>query len=99
MQFAGASDDSFTVANPISKVLKRLSVAMTGSCTAVATSDTAPPDVSAGYLGISAEVGAGAIGIRDLRERDLVKIAGAVGTGIGIGDQPEQAVIEVYSMS
>jgi hypothetical protein len=25
-----------------------------------------------------------------------MKIAGAVGTGIGIGDQPAQAVIEVY---
>jgi len=94
--FAGASDDSFTLANPISKVLKRLSVAMTGSCTAAATSDTAQPDVSAGYLGISAEVAAAAIRMRDLHERDLMKIPGAVGTGIGIGDQPGQAVIEVY---
>ena len=94
--FAGASDDSFTLANPISKVLKRLKVAMTGSCTAAATSDTAQPDDSTGYLGISTEVAAAAISVRDRHERDLMKIPGAVGTGIGIGDQPGQAVIEVY---
>jgi hypothetical protein len=94
--FARAGDDSFTLANPISRVLKRLSVTMTGSCTAVATSDTAQPDVSAGDLGISAEVTAAVIRIRDRHERDLMKIPGAVGTGIGIGDQPGQAVIEVY---
>jgi Peptidase family S64 len=94
--FAGASDDSFTLANPISRVLKRLKVAMTGSCTAAATSDTAQPDDSVAYLGISTEDAAAAISIRDLHERDLMKIAGAVGTGIGIGDQPGQAVIEVY---
>jgi hypothetical protein len=100
--FAGALNDSFTLANPISGVLKRLSVAtsnvisMTGSCTAAATSDPAQPDASAGYLSISAEVAAAAIIVRDLHERDLMKIAGAVGTGISVGDQPGQAVIEVY---
>jgi hypothetical protein len=100
--FAGALDESFTLANPISKALKRLSVAsrsvisLTGSCTAATTADPAQPDASAGYLGISAEVAAAAIRVRDLHERDLMKIAGAVGTGIGIGDQPGQAVIEVY---
>jgi Peptidase family S64 len=94
--FAGASDDSFTLANPISKVLKRLNVAMTGSCTAAVTSDMVQPDVSARYLGISAEVATAAIGIRDRHERDLLKIAGAVGTGIGIGDQRGQSAIEVY---
>jgi hypothetical protein len=69
---------------------------MTGSCTAAATADTAQPDASAGYLGISAEVAAAAIRVRDLHGRDLMKIAGTVGTGIGVGDQPGQAVIEVY---
>ena len=100
--FAGSSDDSFTLANPISRVLKRLSTAtrdvisMAGSCTAAAISDTTEPDVSAGYLGISTDVAAAAISVRDLHERDLMKIPGFVGTGIGLGDQPGQAVIEVY---
>jgi hypothetical protein len=49
-----------------------------------------------GTSAFPAEVAAAAIRIRDLHERDLMKIAGAVGTGIGIGDQPAQAVIEVY---
>jgi hypothetical protein len=100
--FAGALNDSFTLANPISRVLKRLSTAtrdvisMVGSCTVAATSDTAQPDDSARYLNISTEVAAAAIRVRDRHEGDLMKIPVAIGTGIGVGDQPGQAVIEVY---
>jgi hypothetical protein len=100
--FAGANDDSFTLANPISKVLKRLSAAtsnvisMVGTCAAPATVGLAQSDTSAGYLALSTEIAAAAIRIRDQHERGLMKIAGAIGTGIGIGDQPGQAVIEVY---
>jgi len=72
-------------------------ISMVGSCTGAATPDTGQPDNSVGYLGISTEVAAAAIRVRDLHEGDLMKIQGAVGTGIGVGDQPpDQAVIEVY---
>jgi hypothetical protein len=54
--FAGADDDSFTLANPISSVLKRLSTAtrevisMVGSCTAAATQTPRSQIIRAGNL-------------------------------------------------
>ncbi len=92
--FAGTSDQSQTIANPISDVLTKLKVTMVGGCTAA----TAAPRASdeAGNIGMSKEVVDSAKAVRDRHEDQLMSIPGAVGTAIGIGDQPGQASIEVY---
>jgi hypothetical protein len=90
--FAGASDGSYTVANPISDVLSGLNVSMTGSCTPPAASDIA----LAGDIGMSKEAVQSGVAVRDRHEHELMSIPGAVGTGIGISDQPGQPAIEVY---
>ncbi len=94
--FAGSSDQTQTVANPISAVLSGLNVSMVGGCTPSAASSTAQADVEAGNVGMSKEVVAAATGVRDRHEDDLMRIPGAVGTGIGIGDEPGQPAIIVY---
>ncbi|HUY17737.1 MAG TPA: hypothetical protein VMV15_00810 [Candidatus Binataceae bacterium] len=99
--FAGANDDSFTLANRIGAVLRALSSApgalsMVGSCTTMATNDTDQPYDLAANLGLSNEAVKAATAVRDRHEADLMSIPGAVGTGIGVGDTPGQPVIEVY---
>ena len=94
--FAGSSDGSMTIANPITAVLDGLKVAMVGSCTTAATSDTTAPEVMAGNVGMSKDVVASAKAARDRHENELMSIPGAVGTGIGASDQPDQPAIVVY---
>jgi hypothetical protein len=94
--FAGSADGSMTIANPISAVLSGLNVTMVGSCTAAATSDTASADVLAASQGMSKEAVASAAAVRDRHEDELMSIPGAVGTGVGAGDQPDQPAIIVY---
>lgn len=94
--FAGSADGSVTIANPISEVLSDLGVSMVGSCTASEAPATAPADVLAANVGTSKEVVASAAAVRDRHEAQLMSIPGAVGTAIGIGDQPGQPAIEVY---
>ncbi len=94
--FAGSADGSVTIANPISAVLSQLDVSMVGSCTPAAVPDAAQADVLAANVGMSKEVVASATAVRDRHEDELMSIPGAVGTGIGIGDQPGQPAIEVY---
>ena len=94
--FAGSADGSMTVANPISAVLSGLNVTMVGSCTPAAASDTAQPDLLAGNVGMSKEVVDSATAVRDRHEDELMNIPGAVGTAIGMSDQPGKPAIEVY---
>jgi hypothetical protein len=47
-------------------------------------------------VGLAAEVVKSATAVRDQHEDSLMKIAGAVGTGIAASDQPGQAAIAVY---
>lgn len=94
--FAGSSDQSQTLANPISAVLSGLNVSMVGGCTSAATSQTAQADVEAENVGMSKEVAEAATAVRDRHENELMSIPGAVGTGIGLGDQPGQPAIEIY---
>ena len=94
--FAGSLDQTQTIANPIAAVLSGLSVSIVGSCTAAATFDTAPADVLAGDVGLSKEAVTSTTAIRDRHEDELMRIPGAVGTGIGMSDQPGQPAIEVY---
>jgi hypothetical protein len=94
--FAGSADGSTTVANPITAVLDGLKIAMVGGCTPAAAFDTAAPDVMAGNMGMSKDVVASATAVRDRHEDELMRIPGAVGTGIGAGDQPGQPAIVVY---
>ena len=94
--FAGSADGSTTVANPITAVLDGLKIAMVGSCTPAAALDTATPDVMAGNVGMSKNVVASATAVRDRHEDELMSIPGAVGTGVGAGDQPGQPAIVVY---
>lgn len=94
--FAGSADGSMTVANPISAVLSGLNVTMVGSCTPPAASDTAQPDLLAGNVGMSKEVVDSATAVRDRHEDELMNIPGAVGTAIGMSDQPGKPAIEVY---
>jgi hypothetical protein len=92
--FAGASDGSATLANPISDVLSGLGVTMVGSCGAAAVTpvgSTQSPDI-----GIANEAITSAAAVRAKHNVELMKIPGAVGTGIGIGDHPGQPAIEVY---
>lgn len=85
-----------TIANPISAVLSGLNVSMVGGCTAAPASSNAQADVEAGNAGMSKEAVASAIAVRDRHEDDLMRIPGAVGTGVGIGDEPGQPAIVVY---
>ncbi len=85
-----------TIANPISAVLSGLNVSMVGGCTPLAASNTAQADVEAGNVGMSKEAVASAIAVRDRHEDDLMRIPGAVGTGVGIGDEPGQPAIMIY---
>ncbi len=92
--FAGSSG-GFTVANPISTVLSALNVSMAGSCTP-AVSTLAHADAEAQSVGLSAEVVESAKAIRDRHEDTLMSVPGAVGTGIGAGDQSGQPAVEVF---
>ncbi len=94
--FAGSADQTQTIANPISAVLSGLNVTMVGSCTAAAASEPAPADVMAASQGMSKESVASAAAVRDRHEDELMSIPGAVGTGVGAGDQPGQPAIIVY---
>jgi hypothetical protein len=92
--FAGSADGSQTIANPISDVLSKLNVSMVGGCTA-ATSSPQASEV-AGNIGMSKTVTDSASAVRDRHEDQLMNIPGAVGTAIGISDQPGKPAIEVY---
>jgi hypothetical protein len=94
--FAGSADGSMTIANPISAVLSGLNITMVGSCTPAAASEPAPADVMAASEGMSKEAVASAAAVRDRHEDELMSIPGAVGTGVGAGDQPGQPAIIVY---
>ena len=92
--FAGSSS-GLTIANPITAVLSGLNVSMVGSCTP-AVSTLAQAAVEAQSVGLSTEVAESATAIRDRHEDVLMRIPGAVGTGIAAGDQAGQPEIEVY---
>ena len=94
--FAGSADGKFTFANPISEVLSGLGVTMVGTCSDALASEGDASDVSAAEVGISKEVVASTKAVRDRHEDQLMRIPGAVGSGIAAGDQPGQATIEVY---
>ena len=53
-------------------------------------------DAEAQSVGLSAEVVESAKAIRDRHEDTLMSVPGAVGTGIGAGDQSGQPAIEVF---
>ncbi len=94
--FAGSTDGTVTIANPISTVLSALNVSMVGSCTPSVASDSVNADVLAGSIGMTNEDVDSAKAVRDGHEDQLTSIPGAVGTAIGIGDEPGQPAIEVY---
>lgn len=94
--FAGTADGSITFANPISEVLSRLDVSMVGTCTDALASDAPSADSMAANVGVSKDVEASAKAVRDRHEDQLMKVPGAVGSGIAAGDQPGQAAIVVY---
>lgn len=92
--FAGSSDGSSTLVNPIGNVLSGLGVTLVGTCGGGAS---ASPSVTPSQaVGIGQEAITSATAVRDKHSTELMKIPGAVGTGIGIGDHPGQAAIEVY---
>ncbi|HYL57930.1 MAG TPA: hypothetical protein VEU51_03595 [Candidatus Acidoferrales bacterium] len=101
--FAGSQDGSI-LANPINDVLNGLHVTMTAGCNEMTAG--ALMDVSSANEGTPAAepqgevVSQGAVtsatSVRDKHEAQLTSIPGTVGTGIGIGDQPGEAAIEVY---
>lgn len=94
--FAGSADQKQTIANPISDVLSGLNVSMVGSCTPAVAFDGVQADVLAGDMGMSKEAVQSATAVRDRHEDELMSISGAVGTGIGMSDQPGQPAIELY---
>jgi hypothetical protein len=92
--FAGTSN-GMTIGNPISAVLSGLNVSMVGSCTPAA-STLAQADVEAQSVGLSTEAVVSATAIRDRHEDSLMRVPGAVGTGIGASDQAGQPAIVVF---
>jgi hypothetical protein len=92
--FAGASDGSSTLVNPISDVLSGLGVTMVGSCGGAAVTPVGATETPG--IGIAKEAVTSAAAVRTKHNVELMKIPGAVGTGIGIGDHPGQPAIEVY---
>lgn len=92
--FAGSADQSQTIANPISSVLSKLHVSMTGGCNNVRTAPQATEQ--AGNATVAKDLVDSATGVRDRHEDELMKIPGAVGTAIGMSDQPGHPAIEVY---
>jgi len=101
--FAGSADGSI-LANPINAVLDGLNVKITAGCTALtadalmtvaSSSDAAPVEGAQGEVVSQGEV-TSAASARDKHNAQLTSIPGAIGTGIGIGDQPGHAAIEVY---
>jgi hypothetical protein len=68
---------------------------MVGSCTP-AVSTLAQADVEAQSIGLSMEAVESAKAIRDRHEDSLMHVPGAIGTGIGAGDQSGQPAIEVF---
>jgi hypothetical protein len=94
--FAGSSTGTLAIANPISEVLSALDVTMVGSCTPLAAPAGADADALAANVGSSNEAVASATAIRNRHEAELMRIAGAVGTGIAAGGEPGQLAIEVY---
>jgi hypothetical protein len=93
--FAGSADQSTTLANPISAVLKGLGVSMVGNCIAKA-SGTLPSADEAENAAPAKDVVDSATAVRDRHEDELMSIPGAVGTGIGMGERPGEPAIEVY---
>ncbi len=93
--FAGSGDQKQTIANPISNVLSKLHVSMTGGCTAAVTAPSAAAE-QAGNATLSKELVDSATAVRDRHDDELMKIPGAVGTAIGVSDKPGQPAIEVY---
>lgn len=91
--FAGGS--SGVLANPIGTVLKQLAVSFVGGCSVAAAASAASiADSTSGGIASDAVVTA-ATATRDAHP-ELMKLPGAVGTGIGLGDHPGQVTIEVY---
>jgi hypothetical protein len=92
--FAGTSDQSSTIANPISDVLSKLKVTLVGGCTAATAAPQAVEESA--NIGMSKEAVDSATAVRDRHEDQLMSIPGAVGTAIGLSDQPGQPAIVVY---
>lgn len=99
--FAGAKDDSLTLANPIGRVLRQLSpkpgeFSFVGSCSPSTAAAAVQPNDLDGGLGLAkADVDAAAA-VRDRHERELMRVPGALGTGIGASDEPGHPTVEVY---
>ena len=72
-----------------------MNVSMVGSCTPAA-STLAQADAEAQSVGLSTEAVVSATAIRDRHEDSLMRVPGAVGTGIGAGDQPGQPAIHIF---
>lgn len=102
--FAGASgsgaDSGGTIVavNPIQTVLTKLNVSLVGqSCTGLAYAQDA--DGSVRSAEISDELRASiehARRIKELRGRSLLKISGVAAVGIGAGEDPNSAMLNVY---
>ena len=96
LMFAGATNPAATIANPISSVLNKLNVSMTGGCTAVRNAPQAVTAEQAGNATVSKDLVDSATAVRDRHDDELMKIPGAVGTAIGMSDTPGQPAINVY---
>lgn len=109
--FAGANNGSGVLVNPIGPILQRLRVEMVAGCgtSAASAAQTSTPTIEAKPTVSSETRGApataarpsdsdldDAIAIQERHHDDLMKIPGAVGTGVGLGRRPGSTEIEVY---
>lgn len=85
--FAGSS--SVTIANPIADVLSAFNVGIVGCSSSGGASPSSSPAIDPASL-------AAASAVKARHEDALFRIAGVVGTGVGLSDTPGQALIEVY---
>jgi hypothetical protein len=99
--FAGGS--AGVIGNPISTVLSTMNVSMVGTCTAAAdvpardvASDASSPAATTSIATAMDAAISAASTVRDTHNAQLMKIPGAIGTGIGLGDKPGTTAIQVY---
>jgi hypothetical protein len=92
--FAGSS--SATIANPAAAVADALSVSWVGTCSSVRSGASVSDATPAASMPAAVT---SATAVRDAHAAELMKIPGAIGTGIGIGDAVGQAAIIVLVKS
>ncbi len=90
-----AGNESATLANPLGPILSTLNVAFVGGCTA-APGQASPALARSDRMAVTSARVTRAAAVRDANRETLMRIPGAIGTGIGVGSRAGSVAIEVY---